>query len=198
MPANCINTNRTPRKGARGGFTTRLSEARESENGKCERSVRSRKPILPGGYTSWYIERGNKFRQIVLPALYTVAHEVERSVLSGHPSAIGRGYPPTAPSLAFDSTSHCGYVHPGYCGRRRHAPCAPGERKRCHFLRAIFLTLRQNVRFFPILPFPSPPLLASSLRYQPPFLYSANVFPIFLLRSTCAPIAGPFRRTCMQ
>jgi len=61
------------------------------------------------------VSRGNKFRQIVLPALYTVAHEVERSVLSvpvDQPSAIRR-CPLSVPSLAAASTSH---AHPGYCG----------------------------------------------------------------------------------
>lgn len=49
---------------------------------RAQCSARSRKLILYRGRGLERVSRGNKFRQIVLPALYTVAHEVERSVPS--------------------------------------------------------------------------------------------------------------------
>lgn len=118
--------------------------------------------------------------------------------LSATPSRSGCS--PSVSSLPAASRSHCGYVHPGYCGWRRHAPCAPLERKRCHFLLAISL-VPPAVRSFPILlPPPLSPHLFILLRVlalliplgiKSPFLYSTNVFPIFLLRSTCAARSQP-------
>lgn len=97
IPANCINTNGPLAPGVAEWFYAFVESSRA--NGKCERSVRCDRESRfyrgkgggGGGHREW-VSRGNKFWQIVLPALYTVAHEVERSVPSvplGHPSAIG-------------------------------------------------------------------------------------------------------------
>lgn len=119
MLANCINTNGLFAPGVRGSGFTRLSKARERTANASVAFDTIEKADSTGGHER--VSRGNKFRQIVLPALYTVAHEVERSVPSvpvGHPRPLllRSGHPPTIPSLATISTFYCGYVHPGYCG----------------------------------------------------------------------------------
>lgn len=181
---------------ARGDFT-RLSKARE-RTANCERGVRCDRESR--FYRGARVSRGNKFRQIVLPALYTVAHEVERSVPSvpvGRPSANG-GCPPSVPSLAAASTSHCGCT-PVIAGEGD-MRLVPLERKRCHFLHAIFLA-PTIVRSFPILPSPTlldlsvPPSRPRSLdttRYQPPLSIFCKRIPDFLIAINVRPIAAPF------
>lgn len=112
------------------------------------------------------VSRGNKFRQIVLPALYTVAHEVERSVPSvpvGHPRHPPRdrgNLPPSLPLPPFrrPTVDTCTPVIAGEGDMR----LVPLERKRCHFLLAIFLPL--------------------SLFFLPPF-FSTHPFPLASLLS---------------
>lgn len=147
------------------------------------------------------VSRGNKFRQIVLPALYTVAHEVERVRASPSPSPLlpvtpRDRCPPSLPAATAASASHCGYVHPRLLRVKETCALCPPERKRCHFL-PVFLAPCQSSPPPPppFAPFPTllVPLfsrpccsLDTLARYQPSSLYSANVFPIFLLRSTGA------------
>lgn len=158
--ASCINTRvdwsaRGAAAGAlRGWFCASVGVSRA--NGKCERSARHDRE-------SWFhrgwgvgrgvgrVSRGNKFRQIVLPALYTVAHEVERSVPSVPADQPSRDRcvpppsvpPPPPPPLRRPTVDTCTSVIAGE-GDMRLAPLlhsthpfAPEERKRCLFLPAV-------------------------------------------------------------
>lgn len=183
IPANCINTNGLFAPGVH-GVVWRLSKARERANCKCAYHDRESWSTGHGR-----VSRGNKFRQIVLPALYTVAHEVERSM---PPASHPRDRCPPSPPAVTASAFQCGYVHPWLLWvRETCALCPRNENVAISFPLSSSLLPIASLRLSSA---PCPPssrvlalLILSLARYQPPSLYSANVFPIFLLRSTCTP-----------
>lgn len=170
IPANCINTNGLFAPGVRGGWGFTLVES-SGESELQMRALRSRKLIPAEGRGR--VSRGNKFRQIVLPALYTVAHEVERSappVLPCRPPHRWRILLPflPLPPLRRPTVDTC---TPGYCGWRRHAPCAPPPRNE-----NVAISFPLSSSLLPIVPsrLPSSPFLASLL-----FWYSRPVSTLF-------------------
>lgn len=91
----------------------------------------------PEGYGR--VSRGNKFRQIVLPALYTVAHEVERvrafpssSFLTS--STPRSRYPPSPPCRYRRFGVPLWVRAPSVIADEEDMRLVPPERKRCHFL----------------------------------------------------------------
>lgn len=185
------------RQRLRSGFT-RLSKARERMANASVAFSAIEKADSIEGHREW-VSRGNKFWQIVLPALYTVAHEVERSVPSSRPPLRDRGG--LFPFLPFPPLrgSTVGTCIPVIAGKG-HMRLVPLERKRCHFLLAIFLV--PAVRSFPILlsPFSIFPFsLASLLSWYRYFsFYILRTYSRFSYCDQRAPDGSPFRRTCMQ
>lgn len=190
MPANCINTN--------GPFAPGVREVilRVCRKPESERQIAS---VAFGAIEKADSTGGHGYRGAInFDKLYYPRYILSRMKSSGpclpslSATPLRTGCPPSVPSLAAASTSHCGCT-PVIAGEGD-MRLVPLERKRCHFLHAIFLA-PTIVRSFPILPSPTLPDLSVPPRVlarliplgiNPPFLYSANVFPIFLLRSTYA------------
>lgn len=197
MPANCINTTGPFAPGVAEWFYAFVKSLRM--NGKCECSIRcdreSRFYRKEGGGHERY--RG----AINSDKLYYPRYILSRMKSSG--PCLRPCRPPLRdqdillPSLLFSllrspTVGTCTPVIADEGDMR----LVSLERKRCRFLHAIFLAPPAYASSLSILlssPFsiysfslPPPHPCSLDTRYQPPFLYSANVFPIFLLRSTCA------------
>lgn len=187
MPANCINTNRTVRagRGCEGRFYYAFVESsreRKRQMRACRRSVRSRKPILPGG-TRAGISRG----AINSDKLYYPRYILSRMKSSGPCLPLLSATPPRSgvgvlhpslplPPILRPTVGTCTPVIAGE-GDMRLVPLVNENVAICS---ALSFSLRQNVRSFPILPFPrvlapvSTPLSAFCERI-PDFLIAINV-----------------------
>lgn len=158
------------------------------------RGLRSRKLISPEGRVS----RGNKFRQIVLPALYTVMKSSGPCLPS-----------PTGHSVrSVSSFPACRYRRFGVPMWIRAPPViagegdmrlVPPERKRCHFLPAVFLA--PALVLLPLPLFSRPCSFDTLARYQPLFSIFCERTSDFLIAIDVHSrliAATLYRRTCMQ
>ena len=139
IPVNCINTSGLFR-GAQSGFMRLLKVRERTANASATFGVIEKADSTRGHKR---VSRGNKFRQIVLPALYTVAHEVERSMPSvpvGYPSTIGDVLLPSHPFLCRHFDVPLWIRAPPVIAGEGDMRLVPLERKRCHFLHPILLT----------------------------------------------------------